>query len=101
MSPLAASFGELARRFAAGERVVGSAALDRRARSWSASRSTPCPTKARARRASRPLLPLLLAASHSAMQSPASRPTRTHPRARASSSATGLGCLLTNEEYFR
>ena len=102
VSPLAASFGELARRFAAGERVVDSAALDRRGAFVERIPLDALPEQRRAHAARLDrFCQLLLAASHSAMQSAGLASDTYGPARTGLVFGTGLGCLLTNEEYFR
>jgi 3-oxoacyl-[acyl-carrier-protein] synthase II len=102
VAPLAASHEELARRFAAGERVNGSPALDR---CGSLAEHIPLDvvpenTRGHVGRLDR-YCQLLLAASHLAVGSARLEAATYEPTRTGLVFGTGLGCLLTNEEYFR
>ena len=100
--PLATSAEELARRFAAGERVCASAALEHRGALVDRIplEALPEHSRAHAARLDR-FCQLLLAASHLATQSAGLQPVSYDPARVGIAFGTGLGCLLTNEEYFR
>jgi 3-oxoacyl-[acyl-carrier-protein] synthase II len=100
--PLATSAEALARRFAAGDRVHASAKLEHHGALVDPIplESIPETKRAHAARLDR-FCQLLLAASHLATQSAGLESTTYDPQRVGLVFGTGLGCLLTDAEYFR
>jgi 3-oxoacyl-[acyl-carrier-protein] synthase II len=102
VSPLAASYEDLARRFAAGEHVTASTVLESRGALVERIPLDAIPEQRRAHvaRLDR-FCQLLLSASHLAVRSAGLTSSAYDPIRTGLVFGTGLGCLLTNEEYFR